>query len=94
MSELADFGQIVHARLSNEAARAAASFKGRSAHSRDSSGFPRAKTDPFDGRSILPQLPDAQALAVRQKAMILTGGRVAMERLVRASGREVSVVNV
>ena len=32
--------------------------------------------------------------ALRQKAMILTGGRVDMERLVRASGREVAVVTV
>jgi hypothetical protein len=32
--------------------------------------------------------------ALRQKAMILTGDRVDMERLVRASGREVAVVTV
>jgi hypothetical protein len=32
--------------------------------------------------------------AVRRKAMILTGERVDMERLVRASGREVAVVAV
>jgi hypothetical protein len=32
--------------------------------------------------------------ALRQKAMILTGGRVDMERLVRASGREVAVATV
>ena len=32
--------------------------------------------------------------ALRQKAMILTGDRVDMERLVRASGREVAVVAV
>jgi hypothetical protein len=32
--------------------------------------------------------------ALRQKAMILTGDRVDMERLVRASGREVAVVIV
>lgn len=32
--------------------------------------------------------------ALRQKAMILTGDRVDMERLVRASGREVAVVSV
>jgi predicted nucleic acid-binding protein len=32
--------------------------------------------------------------ALRQKAMILTGNRVDMERLVRASGREVAVVTV
>jgi hypothetical protein len=31
---------------------------------------------------------------LRQKAMILTGDRVDMERLVRASGREVAVVTV
>jgi predicted nucleic acid-binding protein len=32
--------------------------------------------------------------ALRQKAIILTGDRVDMERLVRASGREVAVVTV
>jgi predicted nucleic acid-binding protein len=32
--------------------------------------------------------------ALRQKAMIITGDRVDMERLVRASGREVAVVTV
>ena len=32
--------------------------------------------------------------ALRQKAMILTGDRAGMERLVRASGREVAVVGV
>lgn len=32
--------------------------------------------------------------ALRQKAMILTGDRADMERLVRASGREVAVVTV
>ena len=32
--------------------------------------------------------------ALREKAMILTGDRVDMERLVRASGREVAVVTV
>jgi hypothetical protein len=32
--------------------------------------------------------------ALRQKAMILTGDRVDMERLVRASGREVAVITV
>jgi hypothetical protein len=32
--------------------------------------------------------------ALRQKAMILTGDRAGMERLVRASGREVAVVAV
>jgi hypothetical protein len=32
--------------------------------------------------------------ALRQKAMILTGDQVDMERLVRASGREVAVVTV
>src|ERR1017187_2824687 len=33
-------------------------------------------------------------LALRQKAMILTSDRVDMERLVRASGREVAVVAI
>jgi hypothetical protein len=32
--------------------------------------------------------------AVRQKAMILTGDRIDMERLVRASGRQIAVVTV
>ncbi len=32
--------------------------------------------------------------ALRQKAMILTGDRVDVERLVRASGREVAVITV